>query len=387
MAARYKLKLKSLSFLSAVDRPAQSEVANAVLCKREGDDLAIELRAEVAKVSEELGLVFGWAFASSLDGGATPYHDLQGDAIDEDFVAVAAKFMEGGAATDVQHDGEQDGRVVFAMPLTKEIASALGIESKTLGLAVAIKPSPEVFAKFKSGELKGFSIAGTGERMRKAADRMCKGCNAPMDSAHKFCPSCGAAMKSAEPLDHKQAEKSTMTDQDKAEKAALEERLAKAEKAAADATAQIATEKAAMEARVAKAEQAAKEAAEAAAVEKSIRETVELEKRADKDIPLLKGDVKVRAALLKAVDSISDEATRKSVHESLASANGAYALLAKSPGHGGGDNTGGDAKTVFAKGLAAFAKAKGKAEHEVTAEFMKGEGREMYLAAYPAIAN
>jgi hypothetical protein len=40
----------------------------------------------------------------------------------------------------------------------------MGIEANVVGLAVAVKPSAETYAKFKSGELTGFSIAGTGIR-------------------------------------------------------------------------------------------------------------------------------------------------------------------------------------------------------------------------------
>src|SRR5690606_12092775 len=123
-----------------------------------------EARARVVKTSDELGLVFGWALTSKA--GGTDYFDLHGDNIvEEDLIRVAAEFMESGGATDEQHDFEADGRVVFAMPLTAEVAKSFGIQTDTTGLMVAIKPSPEVFAKFKTGEYTGFSIAGIGERI------------------------------------------------------------------------------------------------------------------------------------------------------------------------------------------------------------------------------
>ena len=158
-----KLKIKSLQYLSAVGNPAQGDGARALLLKS-GDAGDIELTLRVTKTDSSLGLVFGHAFASSLDGGDNPHVDLQQDAIDPDFLEAAMDWIEGGGATDVNHDGDQDGRVIFAWPLVPEINSALGIESDTVGLAVAIKPSPETFARFASGELQGFSIAGTGER-------------------------------------------------------------------------------------------------------------------------------------------------------------------------------------------------------------------------------
>jgi nitrite reductase/ring-hydroxylating ferredoxin subunit len=157
----YTLKLEKLRFLSAVDSPAQGAGAKALLLKRDG---AMRLTAKVAKTDDSLGLVFGYAFSSSLDGGATPHVDYQDDTIDPDFLKCAMEFVAGGGATDVNHDGAQDGRVVFAWPLLPEINKALGIEAKTIGLAVAIKPSAETYQAFKRGELTGFSIEGTGYR-------------------------------------------------------------------------------------------------------------------------------------------------------------------------------------------------------------------------------
>lgn len=178
--SRYRLKLKRLDFISAVDAGAQGPIANVALIKR-ADPGGFEATFRVAKTDESLGLVFGWAMAGTLDGGKTPHVDLQDDAIDvnsDEFLKACAEFMEGGAAADVMHDGEQDGRVVFAFPLIPEINKALGIETETHGLAIAMKPSTETFKRFQSGELAAFSIGGVGERTpldkgaaRKSADK------------------------------------------------------------------------------------------------------------------------------------------------------------------------------------------------------------------------
>lgn len=166
----YRLKLKSLAYVSSVDTPAQ-ETAIARLLKR------VSATARVAKLSDELGLVFGWALTTKADG--VDYFDLQGDNVTEDdLIKIAAEWMSDGGAADTMHDREQDGRAVFCMPMTTEVAKAVygdkvGGELGTYGLLVAIKPSAEDFAKFKSGELTGFSIDGTGIRepvqARKAA--------------------------------------------------------------------------------------------------------------------------------------------------------------------------------------------------------------------------
>ncbi len=199
----FSLRLKSLRFLSAVDSPAQSAIAHALIFKRDSGE--VTLTAKVAKLSDELGLVFGYAFASSLDGGTTPYVDAQNDAIDPDFLKAAMDFVAGGGATDINHDGHQDGRVIFAWPLLPDINMALGIESKTVGLAVAIKPSAATFAKFKSGELTGFSIEGTGAREPLAKSDVtkqpkhvvcskCEKSTAPLS----YCSNCGSALSGDE---------------------------------------------------------------------------------------------------------------------------------------------------------------------------------------------
>jgi hypothetical protein len=194
MAPRYKLRLTKLDFVSPVDTPAQ-ETATTLLIKRAGPVTGF---ARVAKVDEGLGLVFCWAFTSKVAGA--DYHDLQGDAIDEDFIKAAAEFMtSGGGATDEMHDGKQTGRVVFAMPMTPEIAKAYGVESPTSGLMVALKPPPDVLAKFKSGEYTGVSIAGSGTRepLSKTAKPTCAACKAYMGADDTACKGCGMAKAAA----------------------------------------------------------------------------------------------------------------------------------------------------------------------------------------------
>lgn len=166
---RFKLKLTSLKFISAVDMPAQ-ETAKAVLLKR-GDASSVKAVARVVKTtSDELGLVFGWAFTHAVDG--VPYHDSQGDHIvEDDVIKIAAEYLALGGDTDEMHDRSPDGKVVFAMPMTSEVAKSFGIKTETTGLMIAIKPSADVFQKFKDGSLTGFSIDGEGlqTKIEKAA--------------------------------------------------------------------------------------------------------------------------------------------------------------------------------------------------------------------------
>ena len=190
---RYKLTLSKLDFVSAVDQPAQ-ETATVAIIKRRGQTDAVTATCRVAKVDEQLGIVMGFAFTTTVNGA--PYHDLQGDAIDDgDVVKVAAEFMAAGGYTDEMHDEEPDGRVVFCWPLTAEIAKALQIETARTGLLVGIKPSPTVLAKFKTGEYTGFSIGGTGQREVVKSDVQCAKCSAYTTKDADYCVKCGAAMK------------------------------------------------------------------------------------------------------------------------------------------------------------------------------------------------
>jgi cation transport regulator ChaB len=116
--------------------------------------------SEVCKVDESLGLVFGYAMVSKIDG--EPHFDLQGHHIPEaTVVRVLAKFMEDGAIAKEMHSGEPVGKYVFAFPLTTDIADSLDILPMQTGAIVAMKPdNPDILKKFANGEYTGFSIGG-----------------------------------------------------------------------------------------------------------------------------------------------------------------------------------------------------------------------------------
>lgn len=116
--------------------------------------------AEVAKVNSDLGLVFGYAIVSKI--ADEPYFDLHGDYIPEDVMLEAAHdFMKGERTALEMHGGESVGRIVFAYPMTADIAKSLGITVEKTGLIIGMEPNEEVLAKFDSGEYTGFSIGGT----------------------------------------------------------------------------------------------------------------------------------------------------------------------------------------------------------------------------------
>jgi hypothetical protein len=122
------------------------------------------------KVNEELGLVFGFAIICK-DAGED-YFDLQGDHIPEDAMLKAATdFMLHSRNVKEMHQGEVKGTVVFAFPLTTDVAKALNITTDQTGLLIAMKPdSADMLGKFKSGEYSGFSIGGRYVRNEEVQD-------------------------------------------------------------------------------------------------------------------------------------------------------------------------------------------------------------------------
>lgn len=120
----------------------------------------IRTNIKVTKVDASLGLVLGWAIICKVDG--QPYFDLQGDHIPEEvMLKAAADFMANSRAAKAMHAGPDRGSILFAMPMTEEIAKAYGFDTGgKFGLMVAAKFDADVLAKFDTGEYTGFSIGG-----------------------------------------------------------------------------------------------------------------------------------------------------------------------------------------------------------------------------------
>lgn len=114
---------------------------------------------KVEKV-DDIGVVFGWAIISTIDG--EPYFDLQGDHIPDDAILKAAvDFVKSGAIGKTMHAGVASGKVLFVMPVSKDLHKGFGQECKTTGLQIGFMPdSAEDVQKFRDGTYTGFSIGG-----------------------------------------------------------------------------------------------------------------------------------------------------------------------------------------------------------------------------------
>lgn len=134
---------------------------------------------DVLNVDEEHGLVFGYAIVCktrAANGGFEDYYDLNVDAegvhkgqrvpehITEDAMFKAAvDAAESGVQLpgNDMHAGPDIGSYYFMMPVTEEMAKALGWTVEKTGLVVGYHPGDDdVLAKFKNGTYTGFSIEG-----------------------------------------------------------------------------------------------------------------------------------------------------------------------------------------------------------------------------------
>lgn len=128
--------------------------------KREDGSDEQTIAARVVKVDESHGLVLGFAIICKHNG--EDYFDLQGDHIPEEaMLGATVEFMLKSGAAKEMHCGDVNGKILFAWPLTTEIAKAFDIETRITGLMIAMKPDdPAMLAKFRDGIYTGFSIGG-----------------------------------------------------------------------------------------------------------------------------------------------------------------------------------------------------------------------------------
>ena len=114
---------------------------------------------KIVKQDDELGLAIGFAIVSKK--GGEDYYDTQGHNVPDDVVMkMGLDFALHYRVAGEMHK-DVAGTVPFIFPLTEDVAKALEIETSQYGLIIGMQPSPEVYAKVKSGDYAGFSIGGT----------------------------------------------------------------------------------------------------------------------------------------------------------------------------------------------------------------------------------
>lgn len=124
---------------------------------------------KIAKVDEALGLVIGYAIVCTEKGA--PYVDLQNDEIpEEEMLAAALDFMKSQRVAKEMHAGPDKGTVVFAFPLTAEIAKSLDVTTPRTGLLIGVHfDDAAILRKYADGSYTGFSIGGISAATEEAA--------------------------------------------------------------------------------------------------------------------------------------------------------------------------------------------------------------------------
>ena len=118
----------------------------------------------VTKLDEERQLVYGWALVSTEHGEELV--DRQDDVVSTDDLRDAAHdFIKGDRTLGRMHRTMGVGEVVESVVLSKGLQRALGIDLGVEGWFVGVHVSdPETWQSVKKGELRMFSIGGSGER-------------------------------------------------------------------------------------------------------------------------------------------------------------------------------------------------------------------------------
>jgi cation transport regulator ChaB len=120
----------------------------------------VQIEGQILKQLDEERLAFGWAYVATVKGEVSLDHS--GEFIRPELLAKAAtNFMLSMRTAKRMHSGESIGEVIHSMPLTNDVAKALGIQSDREGWIIAIRVNDEqVWQDVKSGKLSAFSIGG-----------------------------------------------------------------------------------------------------------------------------------------------------------------------------------------------------------------------------------
>jgi len=120
----------------------------------------VQIEGQILKQLDEERLAFGWAYVATVKGEVSLDHS--GEFIRPELLAKAAtNFMLSMRTAKRMHSGESIGEVIHSMPLTNDVAKALGIQSDREGWIIAIKVyDDQVWQDVKSGKLSAFSIGG-----------------------------------------------------------------------------------------------------------------------------------------------------------------------------------------------------------------------------------
>lgn len=111
-----------------------------------------------------------WGWASVTTRGGQEVTDLQGDIIPTDVMQKAAHDFMGQRVGKTMHRGRKTSVVVDSIVFTTELQKALGIDLGCEGWFVGVKVyDDDTWERVQRGELRAFSIGGTGVRAEVTA--------------------------------------------------------------------------------------------------------------------------------------------------------------------------------------------------------------------------
>lgn len=119
----------------------------------------------IEKLDEEQRVAYGWF--SVIEVAGAPVVDVQGDVIEESTLVKAVhEFVLDSRAGKVMHKGRRVADIVESIVLTKDVQRALGVDLGKVGWFGAMKFRDDaVWDRVRKGELRAFSIGGTGVRI------------------------------------------------------------------------------------------------------------------------------------------------------------------------------------------------------------------------------
>lgn len=119
-----------------------------------------ERTVQFVKADEEQRIVWGWASVATEKGA--PVVDLHGDHIPMiELTRASTEFMLTSRVGKTEHVGTKTSEIVHSLPLSAELAKALGVETDREGWIIGTKVYDDAtWDLVKSGKLPAFSIAG-----------------------------------------------------------------------------------------------------------------------------------------------------------------------------------------------------------------------------------
>lgn len=124
------------------------------------------LDAQIVKADDEQRVVWGWVSVATEKGEKV--YDSHGDHIPmEELEKASVDFMLKHRVGKVMHVGGKTSDVIGCVPLSSDLAKALGIDADREGLIMGFRVNDDdVWDSVKKGELPAFSIGGRGIRVK-----------------------------------------------------------------------------------------------------------------------------------------------------------------------------------------------------------------------------